>query len=198
MVRHGETEWSATGRHTGHTDVPLTDRGRRDAAGLVRVLAVVPRFSMVLVSPLRRATETARLAGLGSPVEGAAREPDPDVGPVPIVDPDLREWDYGDYEGRTTDEIRATTPGWTVWAGGCPGGETIDEVAARARRVLATCALADGPVALVGHGHQLRVVTALYLGFPPTAGAAFALEAGAVGVLGREREQPALRAWNLR
>lgn len=182
IVRHGETAWSATGRHTGRTDVELTDAGRRDAEDLAAMLASAPRFGLVLTSPLRRATETARLAGL---------EP-------ATVDADLREWDYGDYEGLTTPEIRARRPGWTIWTGPVPGGETIDDVATRARRVLDRCAEAAGPVVLVAHGHLLRVLTALHLGFPPSAGAAFALDAGAVGVLGHERETPALRAWNLR
>jgi len=182
VVRHGETAWSATGRHTGRTDVDLTDDGRRDAARLAAVLAAGPAFSLVLTSPMRRAAETARLAGLG----GAS------------VDRDLREWDYGEYEGRTTADIRTAAPGWTVWTGPVPGGETIAEVAARARRVLDRCDAAEGAVALFGHGHLLRVLTALYLGFAPSAGAAFALEAGAVGVLGREHRTPALRAWNLR
>ncbi len=189
IARHGETDWSARGRHTGRTDLDLTDRGRRDASRRAAVLDSGRPFALVLTSPMRRATETARLAGF-------APATDPD-GPA-IVDPDLREWDYGGYEGRTTAEIRATVPAWTVWTHPVPEGETIDEVADRARRVLDRCSAVEGNVALFGHGHQLRVLTALRLGFPPTAGAAFALEAGTVGVLGHEHGTPALRAWNLR
>lgn len=189
LVRHGETEWSRTGRHTGRTDLPLTDQGERDAAALGAALG---RFDLglVLVSPLMRARRTAELAGL---------TPD-------RVDEDLVEWDYGAVEGRTTAELREALgdPGWTVLEHGVsPGdtpGETVEEVAARASRVLQRVApeLARHDVALVGHGHALRILTATYLRQEPRFAARLVLDAGALSVLGHERDEPALLAWNVR
>ncbi|WP_377642476.1 histidine phosphatase family protein [Oryzobacter terrae] len=188
LVRHGQTEWSRTGRHTGRTDVELTEEGERDAAALAGPLAAFD-VGLVLTSPLARARRTAELAGL----TGAE------------VDEDLLEWDYGGYEGRTTAEIRETLGHpWTVFADGVvPGdspGETVEEVAARASRVLVRVApvLAGRDVVLVGHGHCLRVLTATYLRQEPRFGAHLVLDAGSLCVLGREREQPALLAWNAR
>lgn len=178
LVRHGETEWSATGRHTGRTDVVLTERGRRQGEAL-RPLLAGRRFALVLTSPLVRAAETARLAGLEA-------EPDDD----------LREWDYGVHEGRTTPEIREEVPGWTIWAGPVPGGEAIAAVAARADRVIARIEGVEGDVALVAHGHLLRVLAARWLGLAPEAGAGLMLDTGTLSVLSHERDTRALRLWN--
>lgn len=182
MVRHGPTEWSRTGRHTGRTDVPLDDEGRALAARLAPVLrAWAPQA--VLTSPLARARETCRLAGFLD----AAR----------VVD-GLREWDYGADEGRTTAEIREDRPGWTVWGDGPADGEALDEVAARADGALALIAsLGVDRVAVFSHGHLLRVLAARWLGLPPRTGAHFALDAGTVCLLGHERETPVLRRWNV-
>jgi broad specificity phosphatase PhoE len=179
LVRHGATEWSETGRHTGSTDVPL------DASGQVAARMLAPRladhdFALVLTSPLQRAHDTARLAGY----------------PDATVDDDLREWDYGEYEGRTTAQIRVATPGWTLWTGDPPGGETAEQVGVRARRVLDACSAVDGDVLLFAHAHILRILTAVYLGFASRAGAQFALETATINVLGHEHEYPTLRRWN--
>jgi broad specificity phosphatase PhoE len=180
LVRHGETEWSRAGRHTGTTDLPLTDAGRTEA------LSVAPwvrrrEFALVLCSPLRRARDTAEVMGYAERLE---------------VDGDLAEWNYGDYEGLTTTEIREHLPGWSVWDQGPEGGETIEEVAARVCRVIDRCETASGDVLLFAHGHSLRILTATYLGLPPSAGSLFALETSGVGVLGYEREWRTLRRWN--
>ena len=151
LIRHGETEWSLSGQHTGRTDIPLTAVGERQAAEIGRYLAG-RRFVLVLTSPLQRAQETCRLAGYG----GAAQ-----------VEPDLREWDYGAYEGRTSAQIQESVPGWTIWTSPVPQGETIQQVAARAGRVIERAAKAGGDVALFAHGHLLRVLTACWLGLPP-------------------------------
>lgn len=181
LVRHGETAWSATGRHTGRTDVELTDRGRRQAASLGTLLGGWS-FAAVRTSPLRRARLTCRLAGLG---DGE-------------VDGDLVEWDYGDVEGRTTAEVREERPGWTVWDGPVPGGETVDDVGRRADRLVAACRRAAGDVALVGHGHHLRILAARWLGLPADAGRLLALSTASLSVLGWEREQPVVTRWNER
>ncbi|XVX18592.1 histidine phosphatase family protein [Actinomycetota bacterium] len=186
LLRHGETEWSRTGRHTGQTDIPLTRRGEalaRHSGHLIRHYD----WSLVLASPLQRARETARLAGL-----------------QPEIDPDLLEWDYGGYEGRTTDEIRAELGyDWNVFTNGVPAGddspgETVEEVAARASRVVAKVlpALHDGDVALVGHGHCLRVLAAVFLQQAPRFGASLQLDAGSVSVLEYYRSWPAIHTWN--
>lgn len=180
LVRHGETEWSRTARHTGRTDVPLTETGREQARRLGEVLRPW-RFALVLCSPLRRAAETCELAGLGS---------------VARLRDDLREWDYGDVEGRTTAEVRAVRPGWSLWRDGVEGGETVDAVGARADRILAEVAGVDGDVALVAHGHVLRILTARWLGLAPVEGRLFALATGAVSILGWEREVRVIWRWN--
>jgi broad specificity phosphatase PhoE len=179
LVRHGETAWSRTGQHTGRTDVPLTDLGRRQARSLGARLGR-HRFALVLTSPLSRAAETARLAGFA-----AAAPTD-----------DLREWDYGAYEGRTSDDIRRDAPGWNLWADGVPGGETVDQVAARVDRVIARCRAVDGDTLLFAHGHVLRVLAARWLGLPPTDGCLFGLSTATVGVLGYEHEWPVVVTWN--
>lgn len=179
LVRHGDTEWTATGRHTSRTDVPLTERGREQARALGLVLDERD-FALVRSSPLSRAVETCRLAGLGDTME---------------TDDDLREWDYGDDEGRTTVEIRKERPGWTVWAGS-PGGEQLDEVGARARRVLERAASAAGDAALFSHGHYLRILGSCWLGLPAEGGRFFVLGTAAISVLGYERETRVIRHWN--
>jgi len=186
LLRHGETEWSRDGRHTGRTDDPLTEVGERDARQLAHRLAGFD-FTLVLCSPLSRARRTAELAGLD-----------------PVTDDDLVEWDYGGYEGRTTSEIREDLgdPAWTVFGDGVvPGatpGETVEEVAARASRVLTRVGepLRRGDVALVAHGHLLRILTATYLRQEARFGAQLLLDAGAVCVLDHERGVPAVRSWN--
>lgn len=180
LVRHGETEWARLGRHTGRTDVPLTEAGRVQARAIADRLAGV-RFSRVLSSPLSRALETARLAGYGDVVE---------------VEPDLAEWDYGAYEGRTTPEIRQTVRGWTIWEQGPRGGETAADVTARVDLVLSALDHAEGNVALFAHGHVLRVLAARWLGLPASEGRRFALGTATVSVLGWEREARVVERWN--
>lgn len=182
LVRHGATEWSVSGRHTGRTDVPLTDAGRSAAARLTGRLAG-EHFALVLTSPLSRAAETCRLA-----LPGTEAEP---------VD-DLMEWDYGDYEGRRTAEIRTERPGWLLWSDGVPNGETADQVAARVDRVIerARSEPADGDVALFAHGHILRVLASRWLGQPPSFGGHLLLATAALSVLTYERGLPALSLWN--
>lgn len=185
VVRHGETEWSRNGRHTGVTDIPLTPMGERQARALRPLLAgVCP--ATVFTSPRTRAVRTAELAGLA------------DVCSVEVLD-DLAEWAYGEYEGVTTPDIRRTDPGWTVWTGHTPGGETPDEVGARADRVLerVRAALADGPVVTVGHGHFSRVLAARWLGLPASSGAMFVLGPASPCLLGSEHGRPAVHRWNV-
>lgn len=178
LIRHGTTEWSQNGRHTGRTDVALTPDGERAAAALRPVLAQ-RRFALVLSSPLVRARHTAELAGES-----------------PELDADLQEWDYGRYEGRTTHDIRQEKPGWSIWQDGVPGGETCDDVAARADRVIARVRAAGGDCLLFAHGHLLRILGARWIGAPPTAGRHLLLATAAISVLGYERETPALARWN--
>ena len=180
LVRHGETEWARLGRHTGRTDIPLTEIGRDEARTLARRLAG-HRFEVVLTSPLSRAAETAEIIKFGA---------------TAIADPDLCEWDYGDLEGLLSTDIRATYPGWTIWSGPWPGGETIDEVATRADRVLDRIRRKDGDTLLVAHGHLLRVLAARWLGLPPTSGGLFALGTATISVLGWDRETPVISTWN--
>jgi probable phosphoglycerate mutase len=180
LARHGETEWSSLGRHTGRTDVPLTTEGEEQARRLGALLRE-RAFALVLTSPLSRAAATARIAGFGD---------------VAVPDPDLQEWDYGDLEGRTTPEIRETLPGWTIWRGPVPNGESIDEVAARADRVVARLRAADGDSLVFAHGHFLRVLAARWLGLPATAGAHFALSTATTSLLGWERGEPVIERWN--
>jgi len=179
LVRHGATEWSENGRHTSRTDLPLLPEGEEQARALAPRLAA-HHFAVVLTSPRQRARTTAALAGF----------------PDAVVDEDLQEWDYGEYEGATIEQIRADVPGWTVWSGSIPGGEAPGDVATRVRRVLARCAASGGDALLFAHSHVLRVLTAVGLGFPPTAGAQFQLETATLNVLGREHEYPTLLRWN--
>lgn len=180
LIRHGETTWSATGRHTGLTDVVLTALGERQGEELRQRLGRRD-FALVLTSPLRRARDTCRIAGHGEEA---------------LPDPDLREWDYGRYEGRTSAEIAAENPGWTIWDAGVPGGETLADVGVRADRVLARVSDASGDVALFAHGHLLRIVAARWLGFAPAMGRFFALNAASVSILGSESEQHVIELWN--
>jgi broad specificity phosphatase PhoE len=186
LLRHGETEWSRSGQHTGRTDIPLTDNGEQRAADAGRMLAGLrgdEPLALVMSSPRTRALRTAELAGLT----------------VTEITEDLAEWDYGEYEGLTTPQIRETVPGWTVWTHPCPGGENAEQVGARAAKVLSRvrAALADGDVVLVGHGHFSRVLVATWLELPPTAGVHFALHAAAVSELGDERGVPQIRRLNV-
>jgi len=180
LVRHGETEWSRSGKHTGRTDIPLAERGREDARAVGDALRN-RTFALVLTSPLTRAAETCRLAGFGE----AAVQRD-----------ELREWDYGAYEGRTTAEIRRERPGWTLWRDGVPEGESIEEVAARVDRVIPELRSIDGDALLFAHGHVLRILAARWLGLDPSGGRLFALDPATLSALGYERETPVVRLWN--
>lgn len=185
VLRHGETAWSRARRHTGTTDIPLTDNGRALAPLAGRVLAQLHGtgpWELVLTSPLLRARETAALVGF----------------PGAQVDERLREWDYGAHEGRTTEEIRADDPAWSLWSDGAPGGEDAASVGARVDALLAErVRLAVGDVLLVAHSHLLRVLAARWLGLPPAAGALVVLDPAGIGVLGREHDRPALVRWNV-
>jgi probable phosphoglycerate mutase len=180
LFRHGETEWSKSGQHTGRTDLPLIDEGRRRAEALGRNLAG-RRFALVLSSPLVRALDTCRLAGYGDQVQ--------------LTD-DLLEWDYGAYEGRRTADIRKERPGWLLWKDGVPGGETVEQVGARAQAVIERAVAADGDVALFSHGHILRVLGACWLGLAPVGGQLFALGTAALCRLGYEHDYRVIHVWN--
>lgn len=180
LVRHGETEWSRSGQHTSHTDLPLTENGTRLAAELAPALKQW-QFEVVLTSPLERARRTCELAGYGD---------------VAQLEDRLVEWEYGEYEGLTTPQIREERPGWNLWRDGCPGGETAAEVGARLDGVLERVAQIEGDVLLFAHGHSLRVLTARWLELGPEEGARFRLDAGAVCKLGYERETQVLLGWN--
>ncbi len=179
LVRHGETEWSRDRRHTSRTDVPLTEAGEQAARRLADRLAG-ERFDLVLTSPRQRARRTAELAGF----------------PDARVEDGLVEWDYGDYEGVTAEQIRADVPGWTVWTHPVPGGETADAVAARLDRVLDTVRADEGRVLVFGHGHALRALTARWLGQTVAEGRFYRLDTATVSVLGHERETPVILRWN--
>jgi broad specificity phosphatase PhoE len=181
LARHGETEWSLSGQHTGTTDIPLTDRGR-DAARALGEKLQGDRFDLVLTSPLSRARDTCTLAGFGD---------------AAIDTPDLAEWHYGKYEGLTTEQIREQVPGWTVFTDGCPGGETAEQVGERVDRVIETVRVLGGGRAIAfSHGHLLRVLGARWVGLAATDGARFFLETATVGILGYDREAAVIRQWN--
>jgi broad specificity phosphatase PhoE len=192
LLRHGQTEWSLAGKHTGRTDIPLTPRGEASAAMLAPMLAR-RKIAAVFTSPAQRAVRTAELAGL----TGGDR--------VVKQDPDLWEWDYGGYEGKTTPQIQAMRPGWYLWRDGViPGdaehpGETVEQVGARVDRVLerTRAFLGGGDVALVAHGHVLRALTARWLGLPPSDGRLFRLDTGTVCTLGTEHHEPVILTWNV-
>jgi probable phosphoglycerate mutase len=178
--RHGETAWSLSGQHTGTTDLPLTENGRRLAERLRPVLAR-ESFELVLVSPMQRARDTCALAGLA------------DRG---VIDPDLMEWNYGEYEGLTSSQIEAQRPGWLIFRDGCPGGETADQVGARADRVIARVRACLGDVAVFAHGHVLRVLAARWIGQPAAGGQHFLLDTGTLCALGDYHDVPAVKIWN--
>ena len=180
LVRHGETAWSLSGAHTGRTDLPLTPRGQERAQALGRYLNGRP-FALVLTSPMQRARETCRLAGYGA---------------AAAVEDNLREWDYGDYEGRSTPDIQKDRPGWNLWKDGVPNGESVEQVGERARRVIERALPASGDCALFAHGHILRILTAVWLGLSPDGGRLFGLDTATVSVLGWERETRVVRLWN--
>jgi broad specificity phosphatase PhoE len=181
LVRHAETEWTRDGRHTGRTDIPLTEDGRAAARALAGRLAAW-RLQRVLVSPSQRARETCELCGLGA--EAQVRE-------------DLLEWDYGDYDGLTTPQIHQRRPAWNLWRDGCPAGESAAEVGVRADRVIAELRSVEGPAVAFSHGHLLRVLGARWIELEPSGGARLALSPGALSVLGYERATAVLTRWNL-
>jgi broad specificity phosphatase PhoE len=180
LIRHGETEWTISGAHTGRTDIPLTARGKQRAHAIAEYLKG-RQFSLVLTSPLGRAQETCRIAGFGNEA---------------VIDPDLCEWDYGAYEGLTTAQIRAEQPGWVLWEDGVRGGETIEQVAERARRVIDRSIAAGGSVALFAHGHFLRILAACWVDLPPREARVLALGTGSVSTLGFERDTKVVLRWN--
>lgn len=180
IVRHGETEWSAAGKHTGTTDIPLTERGEQVARSLAPRLAST-EFAQVLTSPRRRASHTAELAGFGHAE----------------VDEDLVEWDYGDYEGITTPEIQETVPHWSVWTHPTPGGETAAQVGARLDRIVERARAVDGRTLVFAHGHSLRVLAARWLGLEVAEGRIFDLDTATISVLGDDRGTPVVQRWNM-
>ncbi len=180
LVRHGETDWSRSLRHTGATDVPLTERGRQQAAALAPRLDGMA-FDLVLTSPLQRAVQTCELAGLG---ERAQREPA------------LVEWDYGDYEGITSEEIHRERPGWTIFADGAPAGESPAQVGVRADAVIERLEAVEGPCAVFAHGHILRVLAARWIGRPPADGARLILDTGTLSTMGRSHGLRVITRWN--
>lgn len=180
LIRHGETQWSVSGRHTGSTDLPLTENGRRAARQLAPALAE-RSFALVAVSPLGRARETCELAGLSKSAQ---------------IDHDLVEWNYGDYEGLTPKQIRAKSPGWLIFRDGCPGGENPEQVGARVDRVISRVRAVDGHVALFAHGHFFRVFAARWLGLPATAGRHFLLNTATLSILSYYGNAPAIERWN--
>ena len=180
LIRHGETEWSLSGQHTGTTDIPLTENGRKVARLLEPVLAN-ENFALVLTSPLERARQTCELAGLGERAE---------------IDSDLMEWNYGQYEGLTPKQIHAQAPEWMLFNDGCPGGESPEQVGARVDRVIARVRAVEGHVALFAHGHIFRVFAARWLGLPATAGCHFLLDTATLNILGYYRGIPAVKRWN--
>jgi len=180
IVRHSDTQWSLSGRHTGRTDVPLTEAGATKADQLAPQLAGV-KFDLVLSSPLSRGMETARRAGFADRAQ---------------PDPDLLEWDYGKYEGQTSMQINAMHPNWDLWRDGCPGGESIDRVAQRARLVIDRCLAGTGNALLFSHGHFSRMIAAMWLELPAARGRSFGLKAGSISVLGFEHENRVIWQWD--
>lgn len=180
LVRHGETQWSTSGKHTGSTDLPLTPVGEQHAREIGRFLTG-RRFALVLTSPLHRARQTCRLAGYGDNAS---------------IESNLREWDYGEYEGQTTSEIRSERPGWSLWRDGVPGGESIGQVAARAQTAINRALASPGDALLFAHGHILRILSCCWLGLPPEAGRLFALGTASVCTLGYEHETHVITRWN--
>ncbi len=184
LVRHGETEWSISRRHTGRTDIPLNAEGRMLAEGLRPILGAITGIheALILSSPLQRAHDTCVLSGLG---------------PRAVVEPDLVEWDYGVAEGKRTDEMRQTTPGWSVWTHPLTGGESLEQVGGRVDRVLARAALEDRLVVMFAHAHVLRILAARWCGLDAGLGRILTLDPASVSILGHEREVPVIERWNL-
>jgi broad specificity phosphatase PhoE len=180
LVRHGETEWSLSGQHTGTTDIPLTEHGRQ-VARLLQPILTKESFALALTSPLQRARETSRLAGFG---------------PVALIEPDLVEWNYGRYEGLTPSQIAATAPGWLIFRDGCPGGEQPEDIGARVDRVIARVRAIKGDVVLFAHGHVFRVFAARWLGLPPAAGQHFLLDTATMNILTYYHGIAAIKQWN--
>jgi probable phosphoglycerate mutase len=180
LMRHGETAWSVSGQHTGTTDIPLTENGRR-VAKLLQPVLTKETFALVLTSPLQRARETCALAGLGACAE---------------IDRDLMEWDYGEYEGLTPQQIHAKNPGWMIFTDGCPGGESPEQVEARIDRVIAKVRAVEGQVALFAHGHVLRAFAARWLGLRAADGCHFLLDTATLNVMSDYRGIPAVKRWN--
>ena len=180
LIRHGETEWSASGKHTSGSDVPLTARGVQAAQAIGQYLAG-QEFSLILTSPRQRAQETCRIAGYSSRA---------------TVDNNLSEWNYGNYEGRTTAEIRSEVANWSVWSGSVPGGEAIEQVAERAESILKRAECVGGRIALFSHAHFLRILAATWIGLPARSGSLLALDTGSVSILGFERETKVIQMWN--
>ncbi len=180
LIRHGETEWSRSGAHTGRSDISLTATGEAHAAAIGKYLNG-KQFALVLCSPLRRARETCMLAGYEN---------------VAVLEPNLMEWNYGAFEGRTSDDIRKEIPGWNIWINGVRGGETVEQVGDRARLVIDRACSAGGDVALFAHGHVLRILAACWLGLPPVAGRLFAFDTACLSVLGYERDTRVIQRWN--
>lgn len=180
LIRHGETAWSLSGAHTSRTDIPLTDRGR-ERARKIRDYLAGKSFSMVLTSPMQRARDTCRIAGLADAAQ---------------IDDDLSEWNYGAYEGRTTEEIQREIPGWSVWTSPIIDGESISQVAERANRVIARAAAKGGHVALFAHAHILRILAACWIQMPPVTGSRLALGTGTISILGYEHETRVISEWN--
>lgn len=180
LVRHADTAWSLSGRHTSRTDLPLVPQGEARARALAPVLAR-EEFQLVLTSPLQRARRTAELTGFGARAQ---------------VEPNLREWDYGDYEGLTTEQIHALRPGWQLWSAPCPNGESMDEVADRCRDVVARVESVPGNVLLFAHGHVFRMLAAMWLDLPEARGRSFGLKAGSISVLGYEHGNRVIWQWD--
>ena len=180
LIRHGETEWSLSGQHTGTTDIPLTENGRR-VATLLQPVLTRETFTLVLTSPLQRARETCELAGLGERAK---------------IERDLMEWNYGEYEGLTSQQIHTTRPGWMVFTDGCPGGESPDQVGARVDRVIAKVRAVEGHVALFAHGHILRALAARWLGLRAADGCHFLLDTATLNIMSYYRDFPAVQRWN--
>ncbi len=181
LIRHGETAWSLSGAHTGRTDLPLTGEGEKKAAALRTKLAGHD-FKLILTSPFQRARRTCELAGFGATAQ---------------IDPNLSEWNYGDYEGRSTNDIHRERPDWSLFRDGVPGGETVEQVAVRARAVIQRGLNADGDVAFFAHGHILRILAACWLQMPPDAARFFFLGTAGISTLGYEHETPVIVRWNL-
>ena len=181
LVRHGETAWTLTGQHTSSTDIPLTEKGRSVAAGLAPVLTKID-FALVLTSPLKRARETCELAGFAGRCE---------------IEPDLMEWNYGEYEGLTSDQIKTRTPGWLLFRDGCPGGETPEQIGARAERLITRLRGVQKNVALFGHGHCFRVFMSRWIGLPVSAGSTFLLDPATMSIASYYQGVPAVKRWNV-